>query len=326
MSNNFDRFINHLMTFNEQYETVKKTRPEIAHIPFRFNIKEDLIMALSLKVKEIFLNENNLLRLTAPAYLFGDIHGQFSDLVRFLKISKLPPQVKLIFLGDYVDRGDNSIEVIALLFSLKIRHPNNVFMIRGNHECEVVNNMYGFSSECMARFNNNGRKIWKCINNALHCMPISILINDTIFCTHGGISKDLEKLDDINKIKKGIKIPNDGVLCDLTWADPKIQRQLWQDSDRGVSYTFNEEALDWFIKKHNIQLICRAHQVVGEGYKFFGNQKLVTIFSAPNYCGEVGNNGAIMFIDKNLECSFTVLKPVRKPLRRYNSLSTLPQE
>jgi len=324
--NSFDQFISYLMTFNEQYENLRRKMPELSNMPFRFNIKESLITALSNKVRDIVANEPNLLRLTAPVYLIGDIHGQFSDLVRFLKLSGLPPKVKLLFLGDYVDRGDNSIEVIALLFSLKIRYPDNVFLIRGNHECSELNKMYGFSGECSERYNKSGNKIWKTINNALHHMSVSVLINDVIFCTHGGISPKLSDLNQINNIKKGINIPNSGIFCDLTWADPKSQSNKWQNSDRGVSYTFNEEALDEFMAHHNLQLICRAHQVVDNGYKFFNGNKLVTIFSAPNYCGEVGNNGAIMYINDNLECSFTVLKPVRKPLRRYNSLSTLPQE
>ena len=95
-----------------------------------------------------------------PIYLFGDIHGQFSDLVRFLQITGMPPKVKLLFLGDYVDRGDNSIEVIALLFSLKIKYPEQVFLIRGNHECSKLNNMYGFKEECQERYSRDtGNKI-----------------------------------------------------------------------------------------------------------------------------------------------------------------------
>lgn len=322
-----NQFINYLMTYNLQLENIRKTMPDKADMAYRLNISESILNSLSLKMAQILSKEENVLMIDGPIYLFGDIHGQFSDLVRFLQITGMPPNVKLLFLGDYVDRGDNSIEVIALLFSLKIKYPDQVFLIRGNHECSKLNNMYGFKEECQERYNrDNGDKIWKNINNALHQLPLSAVINEVIFCTHGGISPKLKKISEINKINRARNIPNEGVFCDLTWSDPKVQKKEWTDNDRGCSYTFNGEALDNFMKHNGIQLVCRAHQVVNGGYKFFHDNKLVTIFSAPNYCGEVGNNGAVMYIDENLGCSFTILKPVRQPLKRYNSYSTLPQE
>ena len=322
-----NQFIDYLMTYNVQLENVRQNMPDKADMAYRLNINDSILITLSQKISQILAKEANVLTLEGPIYLFGDIHGQFSDLVRFLDITGLPPKVKLLFLGDYVDRGDNSIEVIALLFSLKIKFPNNVFLIRGNHECSNLNNMYGFKEECQERYGNGpGNNVWRNINNALHHLPLSAVINEVIFCTHGGISPKLKKISDINKIKRVRNIPNQGLFCDLTWADPKAQNIEWKDNDRGCSYTFNGEALDAFMEVNEIQLVCRAHQVVNSGYKCFHNNKLVTIFSAPNYCGEVGNNGAIMYIDSDLGCSFTILKPIRQPLKRYDSFSTLPQE
>lgn len=322
-----NQFIKYLMTYNHQLENIRKTMPEKADMAYRLNISESILNSLSVKMEQILSKEKNVLAIDGPIYLFGDIHGQFSDLVRFLEITGMPPKVKLLFLGDYVDRGDNSLEVIALLFSLKIKYPTQVFLIRGNHECSNLNNVYGFKEECIERYDADiGHKIWKNINNALHQLPLSAVINEVIFCTHGGISPKLKKISEIDKINRARNIPNEGVFCDLTWSDPKVQKKEWTDNDRGCSYTFNGEALDNFMKNNEIQLVCRAHQVVNGGYKFFHDDKLVTIFSAPNYCGEVGNNGAVMYIDENLGCSFTILKPVRQPLKRYDSLSTLPQE
>lgn len=325
-SNSLDNLINYLLTFNNQHKQIIKDKPDIGHLPFRFNISINIIESLCNKVKKIFKNENNLLNLSAPLYLFGDIHGQYSDLIRFLELTDTPPKVKMLFLGDYVDRGDNSIEVIVLLFCLKIKYPKHIHLIRGNHECSKLNESYGFLDECIERYGKqNGKSVWNSINKVLHQLPISVLINNKIFCTHGGISPSLHNLKDINSLEKGINIPDDGIFCDLTWSDPKKHKQDWKRNDRGVSYTFNENAVDTFMDKHNLQLICRAHQVVNNGYKFFNNKKLITIFSAPNYCGEVGNNGAVMKIDENFECSFIILKPVRKPYKKYKSLSVSSQ-
>tara|TARA_B100001093_G_C26775615_1_gene992197 strand:+ start:1 stop:1047 length:1047 start_codon:yes stop_codon:yes gene_type:complete len=319
------KLINLLLTFNQQeLEAKKKLKKQGFGIPFRFSIDQNMIISLSKKVKSILSKESSLLKLKTndkPIYIFGDIHGQFSDLIRFLELTKLPPKVRLLFLGDYVDRGENNIEVIVLLFALKIKFPRNVYMIRGNHECSQLNQMYGFQEECLARYPETGMKLWETINDTLSYLPIAALVNKEIFCVHGGISQNLKSFDEINKLAKGECIPDSGLMCDLTWSDPKRQSSEYADNDRGVAYTFNEKALQEFNERLGIQLVCRAHQVVDAGYKFFGNNKLVTVFSAPNYCGEVGNNGAVMKVDSNMECSFIVLKPVKKIRKKYKSLS-----
>ena len=323
--NGIVKLINLLLTFNrEELEAKKKLRKQGFGIPFRFSIDENMIFSLAKKVKTILSKESSLLKLKTnnqPIYIFGDIHGQYSDLIRFLELTKLPPKVRLLFLGDYVDRGENNIEVIVLLFALKIKFSKNVYMIRGNHECSQLNQMYGFQEECLARYPESGMKLWNTINDTLSFLPIAALINKQIFCVHGGISKDLKSFDEISKLPKGECIPNSGIMCDLTWSDPKKQSNPYADNDRGVAYTFNEKALDEFNQRMGIHLVCRAHQVVDAGYKFFSDNKLVTVFSAPNYCGEVGNNGAVMKIDSNMECSFIVLKPVKKIRKRFKSLS-----
>jgi serine/threonine-protein phosphatase PP1 catalytic subunit len=316
--------INNLLTFNREEKKVKH-KMENTNIPFRYDINYNVLSLLTNSVKPILHKEKNLIEIDNPVYIFGDIHGQYSDLIRFLELTKLPPQVKLLFLGDYVDRGDNSIEVIALLFALKIKYPQHVYLLRGNHECPQVNKMYGFKEECQERYPTNGLKLWKDINDVFGELPIACLINKQILCVHGGISSKITSLDSIKKLPKQAIIPDDGIMCDLTWADPKKQRSEFQNSDRGVSFTFNEKALEKFIKNLNIQLVCRAHQVVDDGYKFFCNNKLVTVFSAPNYCGEVGNKGAVMNVNENMSCSFLILKPIRRKKKKFKSMSVSSQ-
>ena len=329
--NCFDKFIKYLISFNKLEEAtrakLKKENPKknYSQNNYRINIPIPILEKICLKTYKILSDEPNLLRLSSPIYIFGDIHGQYCDLIRFLDIIGLPPKSKFLFLGDYVDRGDNSIEVISLLFSLKIKYPKQVFLLRGNHECSQVNDAYGFKDECIERYKDRGIHIWNEINNTLRMLPVSALIDNKIFCTHGGISPHLENLEQINKINRNVEVPDRGILCDLTWADPKRQRNKWADSDRGISYTFNEKALDDFIKKMKIELVVRAHQVVDDGFQFFHNQKMVTVFSAPNYCGEVGNHASVMKVKSNLECSFITLKPVSKKVKKFKSFSLSKQ-
>ena len=126
---------------------------------------------------------------------------------------------------------------------------------------------------------------------------------------HGGLSPEIKTLKQILRIQRPTDIPDSGLLCDLLWSDPDRDVKGWGENDRGVSYTFGEDILAKFLKKQDLDLVCRAHKVVEDGYEFFGSRKLVTIFSAPNYCGEFDNAGAMMGVDDSLMCSFHILKP-----------------
>jgi serine/threonine-protein phosphatase PP1 catalytic subunit len=323
-----DTFIQYLLSFNKQENAVRKklNNSDLADFSFRINLPIKLLNIICLKTFSLFEKEANILQLSAPFYIFGDIHGQFSDLIRFIEMVGMPPNVKLLFLGDYVDRGNNSLEVIAFLFCLKIKYPKHVFLIRGNHECSQVNDNYGFLEECVSRYGNvDGNQIWHNVNQTFRMLPLCALINKKIFCTHGGISPNIKSFAELNCLNRNTDIPNSGIMCDLTWSDPKTQQSKWKESDRGVSYTFNKDALSDFKKRLNIDLVIRAHQVVDDGYQFFDNKSLVTVFSAPNYCGHNDNNGAVLKIKKNLDCSFIILKPTNKKIKKQKTLSISKQ-
>ena len=208
-------------------------------------------------------------------------------------------------MGDYVDRGKQSIECICLLLCFKIKYDENFFILRGNHECASINRLYGFFDECKRRYNV---KLWKSFVDLFNCFPIAAVIDDKIFIVHGGLSPELKNVDQLQKIMRPTDIPEEGLLCDILWSDPDSSVNGWGRNDRGVSVTFNEKMIKNFLDKNNLDLICRAHQVVEEGYEFFGNRTLVTVFSAPNYCEEFDNSGAIMEVDEELMCSFKVIK------------------
>lgn len=276
------------------------------------------------KAKHIFLEQPVLLELKAPIKVCGDIHGQFYDLLDLFDHAGKPGDVSYLFLGDYVDRGKNSIETMVLLLCFKIKYKDRFFLLRGNHESASINKIYGFYDECKRRYDSN---LWKKFGECFNCLPISALIDKKILCMHGGISPDLVDIDQIRSIKRPTEIPDNGLLCDLLWSDPD-QIIGWGDNDRGVSVTFGPDIVQNFLDTHDIDLICRAHQVVEDGYEFFGNQGVVTVFSAPNYCGEFDNAGAVMCVDTNLCCSFLVLKPSRKHMnaRIGDAVGTPPRK
>lgn len=238
----------------------------------------------------------------------GDIHGQYYDLLRLFECLQYPPKTKYLFLGDYVDRGKQSLETVLLLLCLKVKYPDMIYILRGNHESESVNRIYGFFDECKRR---TSLRIYKAFCLLFNILPITALIENKILCMHGGLAFDLENLEQLKNIKRPTEIPDKGLLCDLVWSDPSTEVPTdWGPNERGVSLTFSKSVVEKFNKANDLDLICRAHQVVEEGYEFFADMKLVTVFSAPNYTGEFDNYGGILNIDENLQCSFHILSPM----------------
>lgn len=295
-----------------------ETRPTKVHMTY-----EEITFIIE-TAREVLLSQPVLLELTAPIKVCGDIHGQFIDLLKLFDYTGFPPTCSYLFMGDYVDRGKNSIETICLLLCYKIKYPNTFFLLRGNHESASINKIYGFFDECKRRYD---ARLWKKFGECFNALPICALIDRKILCMHGGISPDLVNLDQLRAIKRPTEIPEDGLLCDLLWSDPD-HIVGWGDNDRGVSVTFGPDIVENFLDTHDLDLICRAHQVVEGGYEFFANQGVVTIFSAPNYCGEFDNAGAVMCVDNNLCCSFQVLRPSTKHsnLRISGALGTPPRK
>ncbi|EYU18339.1 hypothetical protein MIMGU_mgv1a011573mg [Erythranthe guttata] len=228
-------------------------------------LSESEIRQLCMQSREIFLRQPNLLELDAPIKICGDIHGQYSDLLRLFEYGGLPPKSNYLFLGDYVDRGKQSLETICLLLAYKIKYPENFFLLRGNHECASVNRIYGFYDECKRRFNV---RIWKVFTDSFNCLPVAALIDEKILCMHGGLSPDLQDLDQIRNLQRPTDVPETGLLCDLLWSDPSKDVKGWGMNDRGVSWTFGSDKVTEFLQKHDLDLICRAHQVVEDGYDF----------------------------------------------------------
>ena len=229
------------------------------------------------------------------------MHGQYYDLLRIFEYGGFPPEANYLFLGDYIDRGKQSIETVCLLLCYKIKYPENFFLLRGNHECAQINRIYGFYDECKRRYSI---KLWKVFSDVFNSLPVAAIIDEKIFCMHGGLSPELKNLEQIKNIMRPTDVPDTGLLCDLLWSDPERGVEEYGDNDRGVSFTFGENVVRKFNSKHDIDLICRAHQVVEDGYEFFSRRQLVTLFSAPNYCGEFDNSGAMMSVDDTLMCSF----------------------
>jgi serine/threonine-protein phosphatase PP1 catalytic subunit len=281
------------------------------HLPgVRGPVTEEDVSFLCSRAKAIFLKQPVLLELRPPIVIVGDTHGQFHDTLRIFESGRgRPGEAQFLFLGDYVDRGRNSIENVCLLLAYKIKYPTTFFMLRGNHECSYINRIYGFWEDCLKMWSSDDHEQWRLFGDVFNCLPIAAIIERKIFCVHGGLSPRLHSLDDIRRLDRPLEVPEEGLLCDLVWADPDGDIDNWGPNERGTSVCFGQPQVEAFLAQFGFDLVCRAHQAVMEGFEFpfRPDQSLITLFSAPNYCYEFDNKGAILHVDESLFCSFTQL-------------------
>jgi serine/threonine-protein phosphatase 4 catalytic subunit len=273
---------------------------------------------------EILMEESNVQRVDAPVTICGDIHGQFYDLKELFKVGAECPDTNYLFLGDFVDRGFYSVETFLLLLALKVRYPDRITLIRGNHESRQITQVYGFYDECLRKYGSVN--VWRYCTEIFDYLSLSALIEDRIFCVHGGLSPSITSLDQIRVIDRKQEVPHDGAMCDLLWSDPEDGIEGWSLSPRGAGYLFAANVVEQFCHTNKLDLICRAHQLVMEGFKFLFNKSLVTVWSAPNYCYRCGNVASILEFNEHRKYTFKTFDaapqdargiPAKKPAPDY---------
>ncbi|CAL9166748.1 unnamed protein product [Musa hybrid cultivar] len=265
-----------------------------------------VVRMLCEKAKEVLMEESNVQPVKSPVTICGDIHGQFHDLAELFRIGGKCPDTNYLFMGDYVDRGYYSVETVTLLVALKVRYPQRITILRGNHESRQITQVYGFYDECLRKYGN--ANVWKIFTDLFDYFPLTALVESEIFCLHGGLSPSIETLDSIRSFDRVQEVPHEGPMCDLLWSDPD-DRCGWGISPRGAGYTFGQDISEQFNHTNNLRLIARAHQLVMDGYNWGHEQKVVTIFSAPNYCYRCGNMASIMEVDECKGQTFIQFEP-----------------
>ncbi|EUT87585.1 hypothetical protein PFAG_01909 [Plasmodium falciparum Santa Lucia] len=281
------------------------------HLKKEGRIRKEDCLDIIKKVIDIVSNEPNLLRLKDPITIVGDIHGQYYDLLKLLEVGGNPDHTQFLFLGDYVDRGSFSIEVLLLLYALKINFPDRIWLIRGNHECRQMTTFFNFRDECEYKYDI---VVYYAFMESFDTIPLSAVINGKFLGVHGGLSPDLILLNQICSFTRFQEPPRSGIFCDILWSDPidedkeehTIQTESYFPNDiRGCSYFFGYNAATTFLEKNGLLSIIRAHEAQLEGYKMHqtnlktGFPIVITIFSAPNYCDVYNNKGAVLKFDSN---------------------------
>ncbi|EEB06737.2 protein phosphatase type 2A [Schizosaccharomyces japonicus yFS275] len=267
-------------------------------------IAEVVIATLCSLAKETLVQESNTVQLSTPITVVGDIHGQFDDLLEIFKIGGPCPYTNYLFLGDYVDRGFYSVETILLLICLKLRYPQRMTLLRGNHESRGVTQTYGFYAECVRKYGN--ANVWRHLTELFDYLTLSAVIDGRLFCVHGGLSPSIQHVDQILVMNRFREFPHEGPMADLMWSDPDPSIQEFALSPRGAGYSFGERIVDKFLHSNKLDHILRAHQLCSEGYQVLFDDKLSTIWSAPNYCYRCANLASILQIETDQSRFFNV--------------------
>mmetsp|Transcript_11735 Transcript_11735/g.27424 ORF Transcript_11735/g.27424 Transcript_11735/m.27424 type:complete len:957 (+) Transcript_11735:73-2943(+) len=329
--------------------------PPNGRFPFGLNT----IKWLCQEAQAVLAVEPTVVDLRAPVKVFGDIHGQFADLMRLFREygvpmresemprSPAPPSANMggrarsplgvpplqqhngavgdllytdyLFLGDYVDRGSHSLEVMVLLLALKIRHPARIFLLRGNHELPEVNARDGFLLECCQRLESKeaGIEAWHCFNSLFDWLPLAATINGVILCLHGGVGATLNHLEDLRRLQRPLRMhadaPHAALMLDVLWSDPTEHDSIegvHPNAERGDPVVrYGPDRVRSFLRMNGFKLIVRGHECVMDGFQRFAGGALITIFSATNYCGVCENAGALLIIGKGLECVPKLIYP-----------------
>ncbi|KAI3406013.1 PPH3 [Candida oxycetoniae] len=312
-----------MLHLDETIENIKQCK----HIP------ESDVEEICTRIIDILIEEGNIQHIQTPVTICGDIHGQLHDLITLFKIGGSLPETQYLFLGDFVDRGFNSLESFLLLMSYKLRFPDKIYLIRGNHESRQITTVYGFYDECMRKYGSVN--VWRYCCEVFDYLSIGAIVGggggggnggfSGVFCIHGGLSPEIDTVEQIRIMDRKQEVPHEGGMCDLLWSDPE-DVSSWSISPRGAGFLFGENEVDKFLHRNNFSLIARAHQLVMEGYREMFSSKLVTVWSAPNYCYRCGNVASVLTIDDSLRRDYKVFEasthdvssiPAKKPAIDY---------
>ncbi|KAI0731771.1 serine/threonine protein phosphatase 2B [Fomitopsis betulina] len=290
------------------------TKPDIAFLKNHFyregRVSEEHAMYVLEKATELLRAEPNLLYVDAPVTVCGDIHGQYYDLMKLFELGGSPATTRYLFLGDYVDRGYFSIECVLYLWSLKIWYPDTMFLLRGNHECRHLTDYFTFKLECKRKYSE---RLYDACMQSFCALPLAAIMNKQFFCIHGGLSPELQTLEDIRVIDRFREPPTQGLMCDILWSDPvedfgqeKMSESFIHNHVRGCSYFFTYQAACQFLERNKLLSIIRAHEAQDAGYRMYrktrttGFPSVMTLFSAPNYLDVYNNKAAILKYESNV--------------------------
>jgi diadenosine tetraphosphatase ApaH/serine/threonine PP2A family protein phosphatase len=234
-----------------------------------------------------------IFKVPAPIIVVGDLHGNIVDLLRIFQTYS-PNDSRYLFLGDYVDRGADSVSVLCVLLALFCKFPDRFFLLRGNHEFRQVNQRHGFYREVVQKYDE---EIWETFQVVFSWLPLAAIVSDKVFCVHGGLSPSLARADSLAALE--LPIGDSGVssmVMDLVWSDPCDSAVDFRPNKRGSGKAFGHLAVESFLKENDLKMIVRGHECCPRGYKLLPRGMVATVFSSSNYVRGAANECGVMHI------------------------------
>ena len=274
----------------------------------------EIIIQLAHETARTLMAMPMLVRKRSPIYIVGDLHGNFIDLLRIFNSIYNQGVCDILFLGDYVDRGQFSCEVVTFVFALLCKYPGYITLLRGNHEFvrEGGGGKNAFFDELKGTYGDAAPDVYAAIQNAFSWMPLAVIINDLYFCVHGGISASVPNVELIAQVPRPLLDYQDPGIADLLWSDPSSNISGYISSSRGIGHFFGKAAVVEFLNQNRFKVLIRAHQCVLNGIEWMFDHRVVTVFSSSFYsddenkCGYLAIDAAGHFMEK----TFTAFKGV----------------
>jgi protein phosphatase len=269
----------------------------------------DNLSNLMSKVKDLFATESVSLQLTGSVVIIGDLHGQLLDLLRIVRSCGFPIAKTFLFLGDIVDRGEFSVETCTIVFALKIKYADSVFVIRGNHEFGFLSQRCGFKEEIESVYGES--TLYQNCLSAFSMIPLTAVVNEKMLCVHGGIGPGWFSVGQARRLERPIDEFGDELLDTMLWSDPTPTVDFYEPSPRGTGFFFGERAVAEFLDANSLTMLVRAHECVNTGCQFLFENKCATVFSASNYGGLVSNNSAVLEVNSAGDYSVRQFPPLQ---------------
>jgi diadenosine tetraphosphatase ApaH/serine/threonine PP2A family protein phosphatase len=287
----------------------------------RGDVGKDELVGICRDVADLLIREPALLTLPLQTAVVGDIHGQFYDLLELFEACEGRCE-RYLFLGDYVDRGANSLETLTLLLWLKKTFPEKIYLLRGNHESRKISFVYGFYEECLRKYGD--LFMWNLFCDLFDCLPLAAVLGEKIFAVHGGLGPSIRKIGEILGIDRVGEIPMEGPIAEFVWSDPLEDEipgeEEYSKSARGAGFLFSKRQTEEFLARNGLEAIVRSHQLVDEGYREMHGGRLITIWSAPNYCYRCGNKGCVLVLGKEGEREYIEVKQAQMQRRQIQEI------
>ncbi|OHT06080.1 Serine/threonine-protein phosphatase PP2A catalytic subunit 3 [Tritrichomonas foetus] len=277
----------------------------ISRIKNGLSITPTDIDSLCLLAIDVLQNEENVIRINSPLTVCGDVHGDFDNVLSIFEIFGDAPDGRYLFLGDYVDRGDKSVETAAYLLALKVKYPNDFYLIRGNHESTHPTITFGFYNEVMNKFGDFG--VWRSFMEAFKCLPLAAVIDSQIFSVHGGLCPSFSDISQLEVVNRFTELPMSGIILDVLWSDP-FEGQGYQTSPRQAGYRWGADVSAKFTRHNKLLCIVRGHEQKNGGFHITHDDLVITVFSTPFYT-KLYSEAAVMEVSSPTERQLTRFRP-----------------